>query len=126
MKTTPLRLLTFTTLFPSQTRPRHGVFVETRLQQIRRNADIDVRVVAPVPWFPFAAQAFGEYAHYARTAAEENRNGLPVYYPRYLTAPGIAMYTAPLAIACGAVRTIEALIRDGFEFDLIDAHYFYP
>jgi glycosyltransferase involved in cell wall biosynthesis len=36
------------------------------------------------------------------------------------------MLTAPYAIAHSAHATIAALRRDGFDFDLIDAHYFYP
>jgi hypothetical protein len=50
-----LRILVFTTLFPSAVRPRHGIFVATRIAHMRANADIDVRVVAPVPWFPSRA-----------------------------------------------------------------------
>jgi len=36
-----LKVLTFTTLYPSAVRPRHGIFVETRLQHFRRFADAE-------------------------------------------------------------------------------------
>lgn len=121
-----LKILTFTTLFPSSARPRHGIFVETRLSHFRRFAGAQIRVVAPVPWFPSAAQCFGEYALFARTPREEVRNGVNVYHPRYLTVPVAGMYSQPFALVRAAIGTIEALLREGFDFDLIDAHYLYP
>jgi glycosyltransferase involved in cell wall biosynthesis len=121
-----LKQLTFTTLFPSAVRPRHGIFVETRLSHFRRISGTDVRVVAPVPWFPSGAAGFGRYALFARTPRREARDGVDVYHPRYLTVPGVGMHTQPYAIACGAARTVGRLIREGFDFDLIDAHYLYP
>jgi glycosyltransferase involved in cell wall biosynthesis len=36
------------------------------------------------------------------------------------------MSAAPLSLYLGARRCIDALLRDGLDFDLIDAHYFYP
>ncbi len=122
----PLRMLTFTTLFPSAVRPRHGIFVETRLAHFRRRTGAEVRVIAPVPWFPSTAARFGGYADYARTPRQELRDGIDVYHPRYLTLPKVGMYGQPFALAQGAAHTVRALLREGFDFDLIDAHYLYP
>ena len=122
----PLKILTFTTLYPSEVRPRHGIFVETRLQHFRRFADAEVRVIAPVPWFPSGNPHFGRYSVYARTPREEVRDGIRVMHPRYVTAPGIGMYTQPFALALSAVSTLRAMRSEGFDFDLIDAHYLYP
>jgi glycosyltransferase involved in cell wall biosynthesis len=36
------------------------------------------------------------------------------------------MNTAPFALAAAALPTLRRLRREGFDFDLIDAHYFYP
>lgn len=36
------------------------------------------------------------------------------------------MNSAPHSMAMGALPAIKRLIRDGFDFDLIDAHYYYP
>jgi len=126
MRQRRLKQLTFTTLFPSSVRPRHGIFVETRLSHFRRTTGADVQVVAPVPWFPSKADRFGRYALFARTPRRESRDGVDVYHPRYLTLPGLGMHSQPYAIACGAARTVRRMIRDGFDFDLIDAHYLYP
>ena len=44
-----MKLLTFTTLYPSIARPQHGVFVETRLLQLLQSSDAQGLVVARVP-----------------------------------------------------------------------------
>ncbi len=121
-----LRILTFTTLYPSVVRPRHGIFVETRLAQLRRATGAQVTVVAPVPWAPGAAALLPAYALHARTPAMETRAGIPVHHPRFVNLPGAGMYTAPFALAACASRAIASIRREGFDFDVIDAHYVYP
>lgn len=122
----PIRVLLFSTLYPSAARPGHGVFVETRLHQVMRTGAIDARVVAPVPWFPSTNAVFGSYAAFARTPEHETRQGIWVGHPRYVLPPIVGMTAAPALLALGAARTLARLIADGFDFDLIDAHYCYP
>ncbi len=122
----PIRLLLFSSLFPSSQRPIHGIFVETRLRELMKTGQVEAKVVAPVPWFPSTAKRFGDYALFAATPRLERRNGLDVHHPRYLLAPKVGMSTAPYAMALGALATVRRLQREGFDFDLIDAHYYYP
>lgn len=122
----PIRTLLFSTLFPSAARPTHGVFVETRLRELLKLGGIETRVVAPVPWFPSTSPRFGSWARMAATPAFEERGGVPVWHPRYLLPPSVGMNIAPLVLALGARSTVARLLREGFDFDVIDAHYFYP
>ena len=121
-----IKLLTFSTLYPSSARPNHGIFVETRLRYLLASGEVQSMVVAPVPWFPFTSQYFGEYATYARTPREETRNGIRVLHPRFALLPKIGMSTAPALLAAAALPTLRRLIREGYDFDVIDAHYYYP
>lgn len=121
-----IKLLTFSTLYPSSVRPNHGIFVETRLRYLLASGEVQSIVVAPVPWFPFTSQYFGEYATYARTPREETRNGIRVLHPRFALLPKIGMSTAPALLAAAALPTLRRLIREGYDFDVIDAHYYYP
>lgn len=121
-----LKVLTFSTLFPSSVRPGHGIFVETRLRELLKSGQVESRVIAPVPWFPSVSPRWGEYAKFAATPRREQRNGLDVLHPRYLLPPKVGMTTAPLTLALGARAAVKQLIDEGFDFDLIDAHYYYP
>ncbi len=121
-----LRVLTLSSLFPNGVQPRHGVFVEERLRHLRASGAIESRVIAPVPYFPFRAAAFGDYARFAEVPRQETRDAVSVAHPRYLVIPKLGMSLAPALFAAGARSAIAAQLRDGWDFDLIDAHYFYP
>ena len=121
-----IKTLLFSTLYPSSARPIHGIFVETRLRELLSSGEMETRVVAPVPWFPCKGERFGEYGRLAATPRFERRNGVEVYHPRYFLPPKVGMNMAPYSLALGAFPTVRKLIREGFDFDLIDAHYYYP
>lgn len=121
-----MKILLFSSLYPSAVRPIHGIFVETRLRELMKTGLVEAKVVAPVPWFPSKAKRFGEYAQFAATPRQEQRNGLEVHHPRYLLLPKVGMNLAPYTMALGALATVKRLQREGFDFDLIDAHYYYP
>lgn len=122
----PVRVLLFSSLYPSAVRPIHGIFVETRLRELLKTGQVQAKVVAPVPWFPFKGERFGDYGRFAATPRFEHRNGLDVHHTRYLLPPKVGMNLAPYTMALGALATVRQLQRDGFDFDLIDAHYYYP
>lgn len=121
-----LRTLLFSTLYPNSVRPSHGIFVETRLRHLLASGEVETRVVAPVPWFPFKHKRFGEYAKHAAVPVHEVRNGIDIAHPRYLLLPKIGMNSAPASLARAGLTAARKLIADGYDFDLIDAHYFYP
>ncbi len=126
MSEKPLRILTFSTLYPSSNRPGHGIFVETRLRELLSSGKVEAKVVAPVPWFPSDNPRWGEYSRMAAVPRQEVWNGVEVHHPRYVLLPKIGMTSAPLMMALGARRCIARLIEEGFDFDVIDAHYYYP
>lgn len=121
-----MKILTFTTLFPNTCQPRHGIFVEQRLRQLLKSGCVEARVVAPVPWFPLQAGPFGRYATFARVPAQEMRGELDVIHPRYISIPRIGMSLAPFLLARAMRGTINRILDEGYDFDLIDAHYYYP
>ena len=121
-----IRVLLFSSLYPSSARPLHGIFVETRLRELLQRGGVQARVVAPVPWFWSANSRHGRYAAFARTPRRETHNGIDVWHPRYATLPKVGMTIAPFLLALGALAALRDVQREGFDFDLIDAHYYYP
>jgi glycosyltransferase involved in cell wall biosynthesis len=121
-----MKLLTFTTLYPSAGQPIHGIFVENRLRRLAATGEVDVRVVAPVPWFPFSGAWTGGYGRYRDIPAQEQRHALPVLHPRYPLIPKVGMTIAPTLLALSQRQVIADIIAGGYDFDVLDAHYFYP
>jgi glycosyltransferase involved in cell wall biosynthesis len=121
-----VKTLLFSTLYPSSARPLHGVFVETRLRELLARGGVSTKVVAPVPWFPSADKRHGKYAAMAATPARETHNGMDVLHPRYVVVPKISMNITPFTLALSARSALRQVQREGFDFDVIDAHYYYP
>ncbi len=84
------------------------------------------KVIAPVPWFPFAHHRFGEYGKFADAPRVESRLGVDVFHPRYAVIPKLGANLTPVSLAHSAKRVMGRLLDEGFAFDVIDAHYFYP
>lgn len=122
----PIRLLTFSTLYPNAAQPGHGIFVETRLRRLLQVPEVESRVVAPVPWFPSSNARFGRYAEYAQAPDHEERFSIRVSHPRYPVVPKVGMSLAPALLYACTLPHVRRIVRAGYDFDVIDAHYFYP
>jgi glycosyltransferase involved in cell wall biosynthesis len=122
----PIRLITFSTLYPNAVQRTHGVFVENRLRQLLASGRAVSRVVAPVPYFPFTSQRFGAYADFARVPAAEERHGIALTHPRYPLIPKIGMNLTPYFLATFALPAVKAAIAAQGGADIIDSHYLYP
>ena len=125
----PLRILSISTMFPSEALPVHAVFVRHRLLALARLAD--VRVVSPVPDFPLVARFIDKYGPRLQVPREQThaRGGHRVLasYPRYFSVPGVAKPLEGLTLARTLLGEIERIRRkEGFVPDLLDAHLAFP
>ncbi len=121
-----MKILLFSSLFPHYAEPTLGVFVENRLRHLLNSHTISAKVIAPVPYFPFKNKIFGRYSRAAQAPLYENRHGIDIYHPRFLTAPKLAMRQNPALMYQAGLKSAKALIAQGDDFDVIDAHYLYP
>ena len=121
-----MRILTFSTLYPNAAQPSHGVFVENRIRHLVASGAASVQVVAPVPVFPIVRRFAPGYAAAEKAPLDEVRHGLAVRHPRYPLIPKISMLAAPLSLYAASRGALARVRRDGFDFDVIDAHYFFP
>ena len=118
-----MRILLFSSLFPNSVMPQFGLFVQRRAEAVARRG-VQMRVVAPVPYFP-GFLPVPRWRAYAQVPARERLGKTAVTHPRYLHAPGPGMYTQAWSLARAALPHLRELRRD-FDFQLIDAHYVYP
>lgn len=122
-----IRLLTFSTLYPNNARPNHGIFVENRLRHLVNDGQAcRSTVIAPVPWRPGMPRWFGDRRRHTAAHVFEMRHGIPIYHPRYLALRGLNMYLAPFLLYRSALPTIRDLLASGECIDAIDAHDVYP
>ncbi|MFQ5773770.1 MAG: glycosyltransferase family 4 protein [Kiloniellaceae bacterium] len=121
-----LRVLTFTSVYPNAAQPGHGVYTERRLRNLLATGDIESRVVAPVPWVPAAMRGSRRYGPYYHVPVADRREGIDILYPRYPTVPKIGMTPAPFLMASALAGPLRKIARGAFDFDILDAFYFYP
>lgn len=118
-----MKILVFTTLFPNSRMPQHGLFIKERVAALAKKHE--VRVVAPVPYFPLKWKINEKWSRFSQVPLEEEIGGIKVYHPRYLVIPkiGRALYGFLMYFSlCDFVKKL----RRSFDFDLIDAHFLYP
>jgi teichuronic acid biosynthesis glycosyltransferase TuaC len=121
-----VRILAFTNLFPCAVRPGHGIFLQHRLRHLAALPNMELRVLAPVPWFPFKGRLFGHYATLASIPKEDASSGLHARFMRYFLIPKIGMWLHPFTMALSMAMEVRRLRADGFDPDMIDAYYLYP
>lgn len=61
-----------------------------------------------------------------RAPASDRRHGIDILYPRYPVVPKVGMTLGPFLMAAALVGPLRRLARQGFDFDVLDAFYFYP
>jgi teichuronic acid biosynthesis glycosyltransferase TuaC len=97
------------------------VFVRERMRALP--ADLEVRVVAPTPWFPFVAGLRPGLR--PRIPARQTQDGVEVLHPRFFSVPGIAKCLDGLFLFLSLLPVLLRL-RRRFRFEVIDAHFVYP
>lgn len=123
-----MNVLTFTSLWPNSAQPNFGIFVKHRAVALAQQPGVNVRVVAPVPYFPKALAFDFVPAHWRRQALLPEREriaGLETFHPRYFNPPKVGMRWYGRWMADGALDLVKRLHAET-PFDVIDAHYVYP
>ncbi|MGH7492058.1 MAG: glycosyltransferase family 4 protein [bacterium] len=118
-----MKVLVFTSLYPNNVWPNFGVFIKERMTHFARQEAHQIKVVAPVPYFP--PIKFSSRWKYSQVLPYEIVEGIEVHHPRYFMIPKVGMSVHGLMMFL-SVLPVVAEIRKGFDFDLIDAHYVYP
>ncbi|MEQ8264478.1 glycosyltransferase [Pseudohaliea sp.] len=119
-----LRLVLFSSLFPTSARPQAGLFIRERLRQVMPR--VQATVVSPQPWFPFQGLLRLVRPGYRPSVPRrEVQDDLIVYSPRFLALPGLGRRFDGFMMALSAYGTVSRIARE-CGVDLLDAHFAYP
>jgi teichuronic acid biosynthesis glycosyltransferase TuaC len=117
-------ILVFSSLFPSKVAPNNGLFIRERMFRVARNANLTV--VSPVPWFP-GQQLIRIFKKSYRPQPDkvEVQQGITVYFPRFLSVPGVFRRLDAFMMYLGSFRLIKRLTKEQ-HIKIIDSHFTYP
>jgi len=116
-----VRVLVLSSVFPNCRQPNLGVFIRERMRRVAEHCE--VRVVAPVPWFPLDRYVRGRL--WGGIPAVEQQDGLTVYHPRFVSVPGYLKWLDG-ALYARALAPFLRSLHQSFPFDVIDGHFAYP
>ena len=110
-----MRLITYTNLFPDPDRPRHGVFVRERLEQLVREPRVSANVIAIRP----GGRSGG-------VSKRKNDGPTPVTYHSVPNLPKISNWIDPIIWARWSKSVVRDIIGDNRDNVILDAHFLYP
>jgi glycosyltransferase involved in cell wall biosynthesis len=117
-------VVVFSSLFPSSMQPGAGLFVRERMFRVGRR--LPLTVVAPTPWFPLQGLLARWRPGFRPGAPQhERQSGIDVFFPRFLSVPGLLKRLDGWLMAQCALPRLRALQR-ARRLDLLDAHFGYP
>ncbi len=117
-------VVVLSSLFPSAGQPLAGVFIRERMFRVGRH--LPLAVVTPVPWFPLQRLLRRWKPGFRPDMPHhEVQQGHDVWFPRFVSVPGLLKGLDGLCMALGAWPRLRRLQREG-RLDLIDAHFAYP
>lgn len=120
----PPHIVVLSSLFPSSLQPGAGLFIRERMFRVARQ--LPITVVAPTPWFPLQRVIRRFKPHFRPGApAYENQSGIDVWFPRFLSMPGVFKKLDGLMMALCTLPRMRRLKSAG-RLDIIDAHFAYP
>jgi teichuronic acid biosynthesis glycosyltransferase TuaC len=120
-----LRVLTLSTLFPDEGRPRFGPFVERQTIELAAHEGVELKVIAPVGLPPLPIGLHPRYKALRALPQRERWRGLDVLRPRFAHIPGTGGRFDARAVVRALLPVLREL-RDEFAFDVIDASFFFP
>jgi len=116
-----MKILVLTTVFPNCKQPALGTFVRERMFRVAKECNL--KVVAPVPWFPFARYLKPNYRPIVPRM--EIQQGIEVYHPRFFSIPGVLKCLDGFFFFLSLLFPLKRIRKD-FDFDIIDTHFSYP
>ena len=114
-----MRVLSFSSCFPSAADPHRGVFVLERLAALAGRVPLEV--VHPVGWFPGYPGRFR-----APDRPRETLRGLTVHHRRFFYLPGVLKRLDGRLYSRGIARWLGRHFDAHGPPDLLDAHFVWP
>lgn len=116
-----MKILVITSVFPNHKQPNLGIFVRERMFKAAKKCEI--KVIAPVPWFPFARYLKNNYR--PRVDYKEIQDSIEVYHPKFFSIPYFFKFFDGLFFFLSCIITVIKL-KKNFKFNIIDSHFSYP
>jgi teichuronic acid biosynthesis glycosyltransferase TuaC len=116
-----IKVLILSSLYPNRINSNLGIFIHNQVRHLR-DAGCSVKVISPIPFAPKGLWFNPKWKSYGEIPDHELIDGIDVFYPRYVQAPGawfhgISCYT----MYAGIAKIMRSAIKE-FKPDILHAH----
>lgn len=120
------RILAVSTLYPVPYDEFLGAVVHEQMKELI-NQGCEVKVISPVAWTPFPIDHMcRKWKAYSKVPEYAVRNGIEVFYPRYLVFPRALFLASSGSRLYHSIKGLADHIYQTFPFDLVHAHTALP
>lgn len=121
-----MKVLVLSHMYPSSFNFLSGIFVHEQVKELIRQ-DCEIKVVSPVPlsFFPLN-RISSKWRRYSQIPFREVRDGVEVYYPRYVAFPRDVFFASSGLRMYWGIRKLIRQLYESFKFDIIHAHVALP
>ena len=121
-----MKVLIISHMYPSTANQVAGIFVAEQVKELVRQG-CEVKVISPVAWTPFPIKYLSKkWKSYSEIPLSEEREGVKVYYPRYLSFPRAGLFEYSGYFMYYGIRKLIKNIYQDFKFELINAYTILP
>jgi hypothetical protein len=121
-----MKVLVLSHMYPSSFNFLSGIFVHEQVKELIRQG-CEIKVVSPVPlsFFPLN-KISSKWYRYSKVPFREVRDGVEVYYPRYVAFPRDVFFASSGLRMYWGIRKLIRQLYESFRFDIIHAHVALP
>ena len=121
-----MRVLVISHMYPSTFDEIAGVFVHQQVRELQTQG-CEAKVISATPLMTFPLKHLSKkWKRYSEIPAKTARDGVEVYYPRYLAFPRAMFFASSGSRMYSGIRRLVADLYREFQFDLIHAHVALP
>lgn len=121
-----MKVLVISHMYPSTYNEVAGIFVHEQVKALVAKG-VEIQVVSPIPWTPFPINYLSsKWKKYSEVTKREIREGINVWYPRYLTFPRSWFFASSGQRMYLGIKNVVSKIYKEFQFDLIHAQVALP
>lgn len=121
-----MKILVISHMYPSVFNEIGGIFVHEQVKALVSKG-VEVQVLSPIPWTPFPVNCLSfKWKKYSEVPKREIREGINIWYPRYLTFPRAWFFASSGYRMYLGIKNVVSKIHKEFQFDLIHAHVALP
>lgn len=121
-----MNVLVISHMYPSSFNNMSGIFVYKQVKELKK-LGCNVVVISPIPLAPFPLNLLSnKWNKYSKVPLKQEKNGIEVYYPRYLEFPRKLFNSTSGNRMYRGIKKLAIQLNNKYKFDILHSHVALP